>query len=86
MSRSAKRLAAGGAALVVLAGLVWWMAQVPAVQDAILTWVVERTLGATRNDLLGDDALRVVLCGTGNPLPDPNRASACTAVFAGGNM
>ena len=86
MSRSAKRLAACGAALGLLAGLVWWMAHVPAVQDAVLRRVVERTLGATRNDLLADDALRVVLCGTGNPLPDPNRADACTAVFAGGNM
>jgi len=26
------------------------------------------------------------LCGTGNPLPDRNRADACTAVFAGGNF
>ncbi|MGA8793003.1 MBL fold metallo-hydrolase [Candidatus Binatus sp.] len=86
MSRSAKRLTACGAALVLLAGLAWWMAHVPAVQDALLRRMVERTLGATRNDLLADNALRVVLCGTGNPLPDPNRADACTAVLAGGNM
>ncbi|MGB8411380.1 MAG: MBL fold metallo-hydrolase [Candidatus Binatus sp.] len=86
MSRSARRLTACAAVLVLLAGLGWWMAHVPAVQDALLRRIVERTLGATRNDLLADDALRVVLCGTGNPLPDPNRANACTAVFAGGNM
>ena len=30
--------------------------------------------------------MRVVLCGTGNPLPDRERAAACTAIFAGGNM
>lgn len=86
MSRSAKRLAACSASLVLLAGLVWWMAHIPAVQDALLRRIVERTIGATRNDLLADDALRVVLCGTGNPLPHPDRADACTAVFAGGNM
>lgn len=71
---------------MLLAGLGWWMAHVPAVQDALLSRMVERTMGATRDDLLGDDALRVVLCGTGNPLPHPDRADACTAVFAGGNM
>ncbi len=27
-----------------------------------------------------------MLCGTGNPLPDRNRADACTAIFAGGNI
>jgi ribonuclease Z len=30
-----------------------------------------------------DGALHVVLVGTGSPLPDPDRASACTAVIAG---
>jgi len=30
-----------------------------------------------------DDALHVFLIGTGSPLPDPERASACTAVIAG---
>jgi ribonuclease Z len=28
-------------------------------------------------------ALRVILCGTSSPLPDPNRAKACTIVVAG---
>jgi ribonuclease Z len=28
-------------------------------------------------------ALRVILCGTSSPLPDPNRAKACTVVIAG---
>ena len=28
-------------------------------------------------------ALRIILCGTSSPLPDPNRAKACTIVFAG---
>jgi len=30
--------------------------------------------------------LTVVLCGTGSPLPDPMRASSCTAVVAGGQI
>lgn len=36
--------------------------------------------------LLTDGQMHVVLCGTGSPLPDATRASACTAVIAGGQM
>jgi ribonuclease Z len=36
--------------------------------------------------LLGDGQMHVVLVGTGSPLPDATRASACTAVFAGGEF
>jgi ribonuclease Z len=86
VSRSIKRIIALGAALAVLALLAWLSARSPAVQDALLRRAVDHALGATRNDLLGLDALRVVLCGTGNPLADRNRADACTAVFAGGSM
>lgn len=32
------------------------------------------------------DALHVVLCGTGSPLPDPERAGPCTAIVAGNSM
>jgi ribonuclease Z len=39
-----------------------------------------------RIDLLEDGALHVVLCGTGSPLPDAQRAGPCTAVLAGGRF
>jgi ribonuclease Z len=86
MSRISKLIAlcAGVAALLALA--VWLLSRTPAVQDAILRRAIDRTLSATRNSLLAPDALRVMLCGTGNPLPDRNRADACVAVFAGGNF
>lgn len=35
---------------------------------------------------LNDGQLHVVLCGTGSPLPDANRAEACTAIIAGGEF
>lgn len=47
---------------------------------------VERTLTRARTELLASPDLRVVLCGTGSPLPDAARASACTAVLAGGQF
>lgn len=62
------------------------MIHIAAVQDAVFRRVIAQTLASTRNDLLEPDALRVVLCGTGNPLADRNRAAACTAIFAGGNI
>lgn len=37
-----------------------------------------------KSDLFDDGALRVILCGTSSPLPDPNRAKSCVAVVAGG--
>ena len=36
--------------------------------------------------LLRDGQLHVFLCGTGSPLPDAQRASACVAVIAGGEF
>lgn len=38
---------------------------------------------APRLETYQDDALHVFLVGTGSPLPDPDRASACTAIIAG---
>jgi len=39
-----------------------------------------------KNALLTDGALHVLLCGTGSPLPDPQRAGACIAIAAGGQV
>ncbi len=86
MSKFSRRLTAFVAAVAALTALGWWMIQIPAVQDAVFRRVIAHTLSATRNDLLAPDSLRVLLSGTGNPLPDRDRAAACTAIFAGGNI
>jgi ribonuclease Z len=39
-----------------------------------------------RDELLAPDGIRIVLCGTNAPLPNPDRAEACTAVFVAGEM
>lgn len=47
----------------------------------------QSSAGATADTgLLTDGQLHVVLCGTGSPLPDANRAEACTAIIAGGEF
>ena len=86
MSKFSRRLTAFVAAVAALAALGWWMIHIPAVQDAVFRRVIAHTLSATRNELLAPDSMRVLLCGTGNPLPDRDRAAACTAIFAGGNI
>jgi ribonuclease Z len=37
-----------------------------------------------KSELFDDNALRVILCGTSSPLPDPNRAKSCVTVVAAG--
>lgn len=54
-------------------------------QDALLRRVATR-MATPRTDLYGDDALRVLVCGSASPLPHPTRARPCTAIFAAGKI
>jgi ribonuclease Z len=54
--------------------------------DRLADRQVERALLRVDRAILDSPDLHVVLCGTGSPLPDPARASACTAVIAGGSI
>lgn len=54
----------------------------PSVQDAMLRRVVDANM-AFNDAVLDPEALHVVLCGTGSPMPDPDRAQACHLVYAG---
>lgn len=54
--------------------------------DAILERTVRTQALAPAAVDAADGDLHVVLCGTGSPLPDPERAAACTAVLAGGHF
>ena len=56
------------------------------IESRIIARQAGRALQGDRNDLADDQKLHVVLCGTGSPLADAQRASACTAVLAGGHF
>jgi len=56
------------------------------IESRIIERAAARALSGDRTDLLDDGNLHVVLCGTGSPLADAERASACTAVLAGGHF
>ena len=55
-------------------------------QSAMIQRMAARGLAGDRTDLLEDGKLHVVLCGTGSPIPDADRAGPCTAVLAGGHF
>src|SRR5262245_55817828 len=71
-------------ALIVGAGAL--VLRMPGVQDAIIARIARQRIGRDTSGLFAPDALRVLLCGTSSPIPSPERAEACTAVFAGGRM
>jgi ribonuclease Z len=54
--------------------------------DRLIERQIEQQLTRVDASVLSSPDLQVVLCGTGSPLPDPDRAAACTAVIAGGTF
>ena len=80
----------GLAALVIVAVLVGAAAfivlKVPAVQDALFDRMARAALLRDREAIMKDDALRVFVCGSSSPMPDPHRAKACIGVIAGGKI
>jgi len=76
-----KKLGIGLAALAALA-----LAAIFVFQKPIGSWVFERAIkqNADRDTIAGlDDGLHVGLCGTGSPMPNPDRAGPCNIVIAG---
>jgi len=55
----------------------------PAVTTAKAQPLPPMPLNVAMTEVFDGKALRVILCGTSSPLPDPGRAKACTIVVAG---
>ncbi|MBV8454631.1 MAG: MBL fold metallo-hydrolase [Deltaproteobacteria bacterium] len=70
--------------ILLLFGLVYSAGHVNRVQNSLIRFVARRRLSSIHNELLDLQQMTVVLCGTGDPVPDRDRAAACTAVFAAG--
>ena len=79
-----KRAALSVAAIIGVVALSAWLFQRP-----IGMWLFDRAAErAAARDTLKDlpDGLHVGLCGTGSPLPNRERAAACTVIIAGKTM
>jgi ribonuclease Z len=77
-----KILAGVAVVVVILLGLVLSQKKIGMV---LINGIAAKSMTA---DIIAGlpDGLHVALCGSGSPLPDPRRASACTAVIAGKNL
>lgn len=80
MNRTRKILL-GLAGLAILTGGVFALARKP-IGEALVSRTIERSVAAAQ-DARFDDGIHVFLCGTGSPLPDPDRAGPCIGVLAG---
>jgi ribonuclease Z len=74
-------------AVVLLLAVGFFVGQrVPFVQNRVMDKAIAVQLTNRGHELLEQDALRALLCGTASPLPHPTRAKACVAVYAGGKF
>lgn len=71
----------GAAGLVLAAGITAYL-QRTTIAERLFTRAVEQTAGVDQAAKL-PDGLHVYVCGSGSPLPDPDRAGPCLAVLAG---
>lgn len=71
--------------LIGVAGLVAW-AKRDAIEMAMFRRAVERNVARNIVTTLDPKELHVAFCGTGSPVPSPERGEACTAVIAGGKV
>jgi ribonuclease Z len=78
-------LVAAGAVVVLLAG-AWLVTLSPGVDVWLYRQMAAHMIDRPAPQLAQPGELSVLLCGTGSPLPDPNRASACTLVAAGDRL
>jgi ribonuclease Z len=54
--------------------------------ERLMDRAAERAMTRVDESVLRSPDLQVVLCGTGSPIADPDRAGPCTAVIAGGHF
>ena len=78
-------LIAAAAIAILLAG-VWLTILSPNVDVWLYRKMAAHIIGRPQPQLAQPGELSVLLCGTGSPLPDPNRASGCALVAAGDRL
>lgn len=70
--------------IIVAAIAIGLVSRIPAVGAYVLAHTVHGRLAQPIDPSLFDGkALRLILCGTSSPMPDPKRAKACAIVIAG---
>jgi ribonuclease Z len=75
-----------GGIVVALAAAAWLATLSPSVDVWLCAKMASSIVDRPVPRLAEQNELSVLLCGTGSPLPDPRRASACTLVAAGNDL
>src|SRR5262245_18437412 len=75
-----------GLTAVALLSVAAGMASCSQVEEVLIGRAADQAMQGDHDEWLKDGMLHAVLCGTGSPLPDPNRAAACVAVMAGSQI
>jgi ribonuclease Z len=82
-----KRIALISAGVVVIVFAAFWLATLsPSFDIWLYRQMAMAQLGGAVLNLAKDGELSVLLCGSGSPLPDFRRASACTMIAAGKDL
>ncbi len=71
---------------LVLLPVLLCLAACDRVEQKLIERAAARNLVADHTEFLTDGNLHVILCGTGSPVIDRDRAAACTAVIAGNHF
>lgn len=83
----ARRSKAGSGCGLMAVALVFALAAAFAFRERIIFALFDRAVTtAMTPQPYAKDGLHILFCGTGSPLPSPDRAEACTAVIAGGRL
>jgi len=69
--------------IFVIAGILFFLTRVPAIQDALFQRLAQSLINSTPNIFSEEDSLSALVCGSKSPLPHPTRAETCVMIKAG---
>ena len=69
--------------IFIIAGILFFLTRVPAVQDALFQRLAQSLISTAPNIFPEEDSLSALVCGSKSPLPHPTRAETCVMIKAG---
>ena len=69
--------------IFIIAGILFFLTRVPAVQDALFQRLAQNLISTAPNIFPEEDSLSALVCGSKSPLPHPTRAETCVMIKAG---
>lgn len=73
-------------AVIFISAATWLVLQSETVQDKLMARVMESRMAQDGSQMLTDNSLNAMVCGSTSPFPSAKRAGPCIAIFAGGKF